>query len=194
MLTAKDKETQEKVVAARHKSGHELRSKYPLGRLICPFCDETVFPRERKGCVLHFVHRSTCTSKLDRHPESSEHEQGKFSLAKYLKQQIQDDANTNSKIEVEYPLPECGENGRIADVALIYENGNLLICECQLSKITPHELEKRTHDYISIGADVLWFIGKDADTPENRAWLRSIFGSVGRIEFNYDSEEEILIN
>lgn len=193
MLTARNSETNEKVEAASHKSAHELRLKYPLGSLICPFCNEVVFPRKRKGFVLHFVHRSTCTCSFDHHPESSEHEQGKVLLARYLKQQSQEYDNKSVKIEVEYPLPQCGQNGRIADVALIYENGNLLICECQLSKITPYELEQRTRDYISIGADVMWFLGKEADTSENRAWIRSVFGSVGRIEFDYNSEEELLV-
>ncbi|MEL7503702.1 MAG: competence protein CoiA family protein [Cyanobacteria bacterium J06554_6] len=194
MLTALNKDTNKKVVAARHKSAHELRKKYPLGSLVCPYCHEVLFPRAREGFILHFVHRSACTSSIGRHPESVEHEQGKFVLARYLEQQLKDDESNHAKIEVEYPLTDCGENGRVADVALVYENGNLLICECQLARITPHELEQRTQDYLSVGADVLGFIGKDADTSENRTWLRSIFGSVGRIEFKYDSEQEVFVH
>ena len=33
--------------------------------------------------------------------------------------------------------------------------------------------------------DVLWFLGGDANTPENRTWLRSMFGSVGTLDFVY---------
>jgi competence protein CoiA len=102
-----------------------------------------------------------------------------------LKQQIEGDSSQCARVEVEYSLVKCGEHGRVADVALVYDNGNLLICECQLAKITSNELEKRTLDYYSIGADVLWFLGKEADTPENRNWLRKMFGSVGRIDFTY---------
>jgi len=189
MLTAISKETGEKVKAYRHDTGHAIRSRFPLGDLVCPFCDETVFPRERQGFVLHFVHRHSCKSTLDRHPESPEHEQGKFEIAKILHQQIQQDPQKIATIEFEYRMPMCGKNGRVADVALVYENKNLLICECQLAKITTDELEQRTQDYYEAGADVLWFLGRDADTAENRAWLRSMFGSVGRLTFNYQDSE-----
>lgn len=194
MLIASQKATGARVVAAYHKSAHELRSKYPFGDLICPYCEDVVFPRQREGFVLHFVHRGTCQSPIARHAESPEHEEGKFVLAKYLREHIKEDDAPNAKIEVEYHLPQCGENGRIADVALVYDNGNLLICECQLARITPDELEQRTRDYLSIGADVLWFIGNEADTSENRAWLRSVFGSIGRIEFNYGTEREVFVH
>jgi competence CoiA-like predicted nuclease len=191
MLIAKYKITGERVKAAYYKSAHELRSKYSLGDLVCPYCEGVMFPRYREGFILHFVHRGNCESPVDRHPESMEHEEGKLVLAKYLKEKIKEDNDPTAKIEVEYHLPECGENGRIADVALIYDNGNLVVCECQLAKITPHELEQRTREYLSIGADVLWFLGGEADTSENRAWLRSVFGSVGRIEFSYGTEREV---
>ncbi len=187
MLVAIHKKSEQRVKAIEYDTAHSLRSKFAPGELVCPFCDEMVFPRERKGFVLHFVHRHPCTSNIARHPESPEHEQGKYELAKFLRQQIKDDPSQCAKVEVEYRLAECGEHGRVADVALVYDNGNLLICECQLSKITSNELEQRTHDYYAIGADVLWFLGKEADTSENRSWLRSMFGSVGSLEFVYTS-------
>lgn len=187
MLVAVD-EAGERIVAARYKSAHDLRSKYPLGSLRCPLCQQSVFPREREGFVRHFVHQHTCTSNVPRHAESAEHEEGKMRLAKYLQEQIKDDPEKAAKIEVEYYLPNCGEHGRIADVALVYSNGNLLIAECQLSRITTKELEQRTRDYYAIGADVLWFLGGQADTSENRSWLRSMFGAVGRIAFHYDRD------
>lgn len=185
MLAAVDGQG-ERVRARAFKSAHEIRIKYGKGELRCPFCKEVVFARERPGFVLHFVHRSPCTSSVAHHPESPEHEQGKMELAKLLNQQIKDEVVGTAEIRVEYHLPNCGEHGRIADVALVYGNGNLLIAECQLSPITPDELEQRTRDYQSIGADVLWFLGKDADTEQNRTWVRSVFGAVGRLEFNYE--------
>lgn len=42
-------ETGERVVAARYKSAHELRSKYPLEKLLCPLCKQAVFPVREKG-------------------------------------------------------------------------------------------------------------------------------------------------
>jgi competence CoiA-like predicted nuclease len=185
MLIAIHKKSGERVNAAKYGTGHAIRSEFPPGDLICPFCDEMVFPRERNGFILHFVHRCPCTSTIARHPESPEHEQGKLKIAQFLQQQIKDDPSKCAKVEVEYRLAECGEHGRVADVALVYDNGNLLICECQLSTITSNELEQRTRDYYAIGADVLWFLGGDANTPENRTWLRSMFGSVGTLDFVY---------
>ncbi|MBD2054811.1 glutathione peroxidase [Oculatella sp. FACHB-28] len=182
------KQTGERVRADTYKTAHEIRLKYPLGSLLCPLCKGGVFARGRKGFVLHFVHQHTCTSSIVRHPESPEHEEGKMQIAKFLEKQILKDGQGLATIEIEYLLPNCGEHGRIADVAVVYKNNNLLIAECQLSRITPDELEQRTRDYHSIGADVLWFLGKDADTSDNRTWLRSVFGAVGRIEFKYDSD------
>jgi len=183
-------QAKERIVAAHHKSAHGICSKYPPGSLQYPFCEQSVFSREHKGFVLHFVHQHSCTSDVARHPESPEHEEGKLKLAKFLKEQIKDEPEQNAAVEVEYHLPNCGEYGRITDVALVYKNGNLLIAECQLSRITPNELEQRTRDYLSVRADVLWFLGKEADTTENRTWLRSVFGAVGRIEFEYDPVEK----
>jgi competence protein CoiA len=185
MLVAIHKDSGERIKAASYKTSHAIRSQFPLGSLICPLCDDIVFARERKGVILHFVHIHPCNSTIGRHSESPEHEQGKYELAKFLSQQIKDDPSQCAKVEVEYRLPECGENGRVADVALVYDNGNLLICECQLSKITLYELEQRTRDYYAIGADVLWFLGRDANTSDNRDWLRSMFGSVGTLDFTY---------
>lgn len=185
MLVAKIKETGERLFAESEKSAHTIRLKYPLGSLLCPHCEQVVFPRERPGFVRHYVHQHPCTSTIERHPETPEHEQGKAELVKYLRQQIQGDPSKSAKIEVEYRLPNCGKNGRIADVALVYDNENLLICECQLARITAHELEQRTRDYYSIGADVIWFLGGEADTRENRTWMQSMFGAVGRLDFSY---------
>lgn len=176
-----------RVNSIEYKTGHAIRTKFSFGELICPFCEDVVFARERKGFVMHFVHRHPCTSTIDHHPESPEHEQGKWKLVEFLEQEIKD-SPSKSTIQVEYPLRQCGANGRVADVALVYDNGNLLICECQLSKITTDELERRTLDYQKIGADVLWFLGGEADTPNNRTWLRSVFGSAGRLNFTYENE------
>lgn len=185
MLVATHKPSGERISAFEFNSGHELRTAFPPGELICHHCNGEVFPCERKGFVLHFVHRNPDGCTFARHSESPEHEQGKYELAKYLKQEIKDDPHQVARIEIEYPLPHCGKNGRIADAALVYDNGNLLICECQLAKITPDELERRTRDYHAIGADVIWFLGGKAYTEENRDWLQATFGAVGVLAFDY---------
>lgn len=193
MLVALHKESQKRITAARYESIHELRKEFGLGELVCPCCEQTVFPRERDGFIRHFVHTNSCTSDMARHPESPMHEQGKLALVRYLQRQVDITETEKAKIEVEHRLPHCGANGRVADVALVYDNNNLLICECQLSSITVNELEQRTRDYYSIGADVLWFLGNEADTSSNQKWLKSMFGAYGRVEFTFSKEQEVLV-
>ena len=54
MLVAIHKKSEQRVKAIEYDTAHALRSKFPPEELVCPFCEEMVFPRERKGFVLHF--------------------------------------------------------------------------------------------------------------------------------------------
>jgi competence CoiA-like predicted nuclease len=152
------------------KDAHEIKSKYNKGSLTCPFCKQIVHPRAREGYVPHFVHNSVCPTKLEHHPESREHLLGKEALFKHLKEQVK---NYEVEVQIEYPLPEAGEHGRIADVAAIYKTGYVLIYECQLAAITTDKLEQRTIDYEREGCEVIWWFGKAADTEANRNWAKS---------------------
>jgi competence CoiA-like predicted nuclease len=163
-------EDNKRICALDFKDAHEIRAKYNQDTLTCPFCNIFVHPRQREGYLTHFVHKSLCSTKLAYHPESPEHLLGKEVLFKHLKEQVKE---YDVEVQIEYPIPEAGENGRIADVAAIYKTGYVLIYECQLSAITTDKLEQRTIDYEKEGCEVVWWFGKSADTEANRNWARS---------------------
>lgn len=152
------------------ENAHEIRLKYNKGSLTCPFCQQIVHPRQRENYIVHFVHNSQCPTTLEHHPESIEHLLGKAALAKHLKKQVE---KYDVEVCLEYPIPEAGKNGRIADVAAIYKTGYVLIYECQLASITTEKLEQRTMDYEKEGCEVIWWLGKGADTEANHNWAKS---------------------
>lgn len=173
----------ERVESLDFPSGHEIRLKYKPDDLTCPFCGGQVFPRDRQGFILHFVHRTDCTSSLGYHPESPEHLQGKMLLRNYLKHQLKRFSDVS--VYLEYPIPNAGDHGRIADVAAVFPFGWILVYECQISPITHDEIKKRTEDYRNAGADVIWFLGDRASTPSVINYLASTQGSVYYL--NYDA-------
>ncbi|WP_354010891.1 competence protein CoiA family protein [Endozoicomonas lisbonensis] len=92
-------------------------------------------------------------------------------LAQELRKEYGTYLNTTPIIE--YPIHEVK---RIADVVFEFPNGWLEAHEVQFSSITPAELEERTNDYKKAGIDVVWWLGKSADTQPNREWVREVFG------------------
>ena len=84
---------------------------------------------------------------------------------------------------IEYRFEEVR---RIADVCFVFPDGYKVVAEAQLASISVEDLRKRTDDYHRAGADVWWFVGKHA--AQHAAWLRDTYGSVGSIEFTYDTE------
>jgi Competence protein len=120
------------------------------------------------------------------HPESLEHFAGKLALAEYLKAELSEQSDV--EVIIEYPIPEAGEHGRIADVAAVFPSGWVLVYECQLAAITPELLEQRTKDYASVGADVLWFLGGKANSIPNITWCEEYFGNCLFIKLEKDSQ------
>ena len=181
-LAARLLSTGKRVYAPEFKSGHQIRSTYRQGELVCgcPDCNAVVFPRDRKGFALHFVHQRDCESKFNYHPVSPEHERGKELIRDLFMAELSD----YSDVRVEFELP-IKEANRIADVAVIYPTGYLLVGECQLASITTADLEARTNDYESAGADVIWWLGKDADTAANRSWSIERFGECRLINYQH---------
>ncbi|HEY9799797.1 MAG TPA: competence protein CoiA family protein [Leptolyngbyaceae cyanobacterium] len=163
----------------------ELKNKYPEG-FTCPYCSQTMFPRKRYGGVLHFYHSSRCTSIMEHHPETKEHLLGKQLLYNEICQQIQTLNNNKLKVEIEYPIPQAGKHGRIADLMITYAGQPYIAIECQLASISVESLEKRTQDYLDQEIDVIWFIGKEADNRYNRDFLYKEFGECHVIEFQED--------
>lgn len=177
-------------IAKDKNSGEEIditAFKYPRLELrendiVCRFCNTEMFIRggeERKVCH-HFVHKSGCTTKVlyrkDQCPESAEHLMLKYKLRQELPTEFSEYAN--AKPQLEYIVKD-GDIFRIIDLAMIFPNGWIIGHEIQLSKITIQELEKRTSDYERAGIDVIWWFGKDANTPDNRRW------SVERLGFSF---------
>ena len=188
-LKAVCKETNEVVYSFDFEDKLSLISKYP--NLKCPLTNIDVYVRSRAEYVLHFVRKTKANIVMEHHPESVEHYLSKIEVIKSLRQEIELDTRlTGYKVEAEFPLPNIGKHGRIADVAVLSPyNQPVYICECQLSSITEEQLQQRTEDYESAGIDCIWILGKSANSDKNRKWLYSKFGVAYSLSF---SEEEIL--
>lgn len=146
-------------------------------RLVCRFCNGKMLIRQGLVRAKHFSHLSECTSDFERHPESPEHNMGKELIATHVKSHWKEFAAV--KIEFEYPLPEIK---RIADIAMVFPSGWVVVHEIQLATITNEQLQKRTEDYNSIGIDTFWWLGKGADSPANRKWSIDRYGYCLAIE------------
>lgn len=177
-LTARVKDTGERISSLDFKTGHEIRLKYKKGDLISPYpdCDTIVTPRDRDGFVLHFVHATAPETSFNHHPESPEHQRGKRLIAEVFAKELE--PLSDIKILFEYPI-----GNRIADVAVVYPTGWVLVGECQLAAITTDELQQRTDDYAANGCDVIWWLGGKADTITNREWTNSLFGECRIINY-----------
>jgi competence CoiA-like predicted nuclease len=153
--------------------------------IFCPITKVECFIRYRAGAVPHFVRKNAPEITLDHHPESVGHETTKHYVYEYYQSLILQN-NPNLAITLELPLPTIGKHGRIADVA-IYEVGTNTIksvIECQLSRITPQELEQRTNDYEAANVSCLWVLGADAaESPPLVAKCEELFGTAIICEF-----------
>lgn len=173
VLSARLEDTGEVVYAWDFNRGHELRTlaKSRNTKFISPYPDIEiqVFPVDAINRALHFRHASKPHTEYRTHPESKLHQEGKAYIIKTLLSEMDEAEKRNIKIVAEYPLPEIK---RIADVAVIYPDGFVHIHECQLAYQSTDDFESRTLDYESIGYEVSWWIGKDADIAVNREWLK----------------------
>lgn len=139
--------------------------------LVCQLCGSPMIIRQGMIKRHHFSHKAECTSDYKSHPESPEHLAGKKLIAEVINKSLSE--YSLAKIEYEFPIVEAK---RIADVAAIFPNGWIVAHECQLASITVEELEKRTEDYLNAGVDIVWWLGKSANTKSNLAWCHSKFG------------------
>ena len=181
MLTAKYKDTGEVFNILDFENP---RGEIDKNRLVCKFCEQQMFIRQGFTRERHFYHYKKCTSKLNHHPESAEHEMGKHLISLHIVQNWKEYGNV--KIELEYPLPEIN---RIADIALIFPSGWVVVHEIQLSSITSESLHERTKDYHSIGIDTFWWLGNRADTYTNRVWCIKKFGFSLNLDYTILSQQ-----
>ena len=140
-------------------------------RLVCKLCGGRVSIKHGLRIAKHFFHLSACTSDFEKHPESLEHNLGKELIAEHVKKNWEEYSSV--EIVYEYQFPEIK---RIADVAMIFPSGWIVVHEIQLASITNEHLKKRTEDYNSIGIDCFWWLGKSADTTGNQAWCMDNYG------------------
>jgi competence CoiA-like predicted nuclease len=176
------------ISASDFSSSLEIRKTYPKEAIVCPFCKTQMTPIKRRNSILYFRHNQKCSSSMEYHPESYQHLLGKTILAKHLKNELA--GVSDVEVIVEYPIPEAGENGRIADVAAIFPTGFIIVYECQLASITTEMLEKRTKDYEKAGVDVTWFLGEKAASQSNKDWCIEYFGDCFCIKFEKELSEE----
>jgi len=147
------------------------RSVIDRERVVCRLCNLPVGVRHGFLRAKHFYHLTLCTSDYKRHPESPEHNFGKELISEHLKYNWSE--YSDAQIELEYIIPDIR---RVADIAMIFPSGWIVVHEIQLSSITNEELQERTNDYESIGIDTIWWLGKNADTKRNQEWCIKRFG------------------
>jgi len=141
--------------------------------LECHLCGGELIIKAGLERVKHFSHKpdSPCSCDYDRHPESYEHLFFKKLLAEKLGSEFQEYLGIPPRLE--YPIREVK---RVADIVFEFPNGWLIAHEIQLSSITIEDLEDRTNDYRNAGVDVVWWLGKSANTRTNRQWVIENFG------------------
>ncbi|NEP61454.1 MAG: hypothetical protein F6K31_31635 [Symploca sp. SIO2G7] len=160
--------------------------------LLCPHCKGEMFPRggAETTVKLHFVHKTNkCSTKMEHHPEGEDHRQGKQLIYQLIKKVINKTKNSALDVDIEVGLPQCGQNGRIADVAIFYRKEVFCVIECQLSRITADKLIQRIQDYNKEGIESYWVLGKGAKTTEN---IQSTLKYTNALLFLEEFQETIL--
>ncbi|MCW8891236.1 MAG: competence protein CoiA family protein [Sedimenticola sp.] len=149
------------------------RSELKKDELECHLCGGELIIKAGFTRIKHFAHKpnSPCSCDYDRHPESYEHLFFKRLLASEIGKEYRE--YLGAKPRLEYPIHEVK---RIADIVFEFPNGWLVAHEVQLSSITIEDLENRTNDYRNAGIDIIWWLGKSADTRKNREWLFENYG------------------
>lgn len=169
-LVARNKITNELVNIFEYENPRKELVKEDLE---CHLCGRDLIIKAGLIRIKHFAHKpdSPCTCDYSRHRESYEHLFFKKLLSEKLGGEFSEYLDVKPKLE--YPIHEVN---RIADIVFEFPNGWLVAHEIQLSSITIEDLEKRTNDYRNAGVDVVWWLGKSADTENNREWLFENFG------------------
>lgn len=169
-LVAKNSRTNEIIRIFDYQNPRDELNK---SEIICHLCGGELIIKSGLVRIKHFAHKpdSPCSCDYDRHPESYEHLFFKKLLSENLGGEFEE--YLNIKPTLEYPIHEVR---RIADIVFEFPNGWLVAHEVQLSSITTENLEKRTNDYHNAGIDIVWWLGKSANTKTNREWCIEKFG------------------
>jgi len=148
------------------------RLKLRSGDCICQLCKKPLIVKAGMINRPHFSHysESECDTDYKYHPESADHREAKLKLIEYLKNTHK--GYTNAKFEKEVAIPEIK---RVADILVTFPMGWREANEIQLSNISVQEFQERTYDYYNAGIDVVWWLGKNADSEGNRNWCIQTF-------------------
>lgn len=117
------------------------------GHYKCPFCDSKMVPVNGKFSIHHFRHKIICPYQTE--PESQTHINMKDIFYRIIPLR-----NKVNKIEIEKKIGHS-----IADVYCEID-GKKIAIECQCSRITISDWEKRNEKYSSEGVYVLWVLLK----------------------------------
>lgn len=151
--------------------------------IVCQACGAPMIVKAGMLVRPHFAHKADynrdCAYNNGGGGESYEHLIAKQALVDLLSKR---DDYTRAKIYYEVWIPEAR---RIADVYVVHEDGYCEAHEAQLASIDLSTLDERTRDYTGAGVDVIWWLGKSADTSENRQWCLQNIGGYGVLTFDY---------
>lgn len=164
------------------------RGQFQNNSLVCPLCSERMIVVAGLVRTPHFRHYVECrNSDYERHPESPEHLEAKAELATLLKTKYAEYSIADLQLEV--PLPEVR---RIADVLITFPMGWRVAHEIQLSPITVEKLKQRSDDYRRAGVDVVWWLGRHANTETNRLYCQQNFGDCYLVDFETEVQTEVI--
>lgn len=167
-FVARQRETGERIDITQVQNPRaELRS----GDCVCQLCGAPLIIKAGLIRRAHFAHYAECVSDYDVPPETPEHLEAKAQLREYLEHFYADYAQATFEFEV--PVPEIK---RVVDLLVTFPMGWREAHEIQLSGITTEELARRSDDYLRAGIDVVWWLGRSADTTTNRQWCARRFG------------------
>lgn len=166
-LVAIDSVSRQRQVSIEYADKKSFKQAFDGKSLVCPECGDTLIPRYRDNFIPHFVHKSREDKEKCQYGkgETLRHLIGKA----FLYQQLQRDY-PNALVALEYRFENIN---RRADVAAFLDDGTTVIAECQISRVSPEDLEQRTSDYVSIGATVIWAFSPAAATETCRRYIKN---------------------
>ncbi len=181
-FVALNKETRERIDITTIRNPREVLKS---GEFVCQLCETPMIIKAGMVIRAHFAHYATCKTEYRSHPESPEHRAAKIFLREKLPTAYAE--YKIAKLEYEVPIPEVR---RVVDLLATFPSGHKVAHEVQLASITTEELEERTRDYEQAGIDVIWWLGRSANTPANRNWCLSTSGVAFLIDYQavYDQQ------
>lgn len=170
-----------------HISVPDIRSKYKKDGIVCPYCESALLTVGGSIKAHHFRHKVAC-SAFDVKPESREHIEAKSQIYRRLCELRDRHHKDSVRVELEYRFPEAGKNGRIADIAQIFNTGHRMAYEVQLSPIPLETLQQRHDDYFQADIEDIWFFGPKMQTLPVQTWAEEHL-SCGMLTIKVDYEE-----